>query len=380
MTQKRYSVARLEQALRAWEDACFLASCYAQVALGGDCDREEVLNDGPLVHWREYRQALRRHRGLEFNEARFIGSPRLIKTLGNAQYLPRAIARWTAESRRVFEIDDDLQTILYSTSLGRMNWSDIVWPFQSFLVSLSRSIQLDLNDPISSFDAILVSWVADAVGAQWIEFRLFNSTFETYVPLSDIERQRYERMIARKEWNELEKKIEPIGLSLFKINSTAFCLKVPDIDMPIHQAVSHLWDRMGEGRQGAQIYPECDAALHIVLGLCVYLQGLPVSSGGVWRGFARERRRDPRSLSEDGQVCSVACIYLLTEEERKVFGGSGSCAELCAHFRRAHWRRRPGFGKDASAKRTVRVRSARIRHDRLRPGELPGGTRVVTGH
>lgn len=52
--------------------------------------------------------------------------------------------------------------------------------------------------------------------------------------------------------------------------------------------------------------------------------------------------------------------------------------ELCAHFRRGHWRRPPGQGDDPTASKTVWVRPTLVRRDRLPEGALPGGSESIT--
>lgn len=88
-------------------------------------------------------------------------------------------------------------------------------------------------------------------------------------------------------------------------------------------------------------------------------------------------------MTNDADVCTVSSIYRLTPEERKLIGDHAvsrrGTVELCAHFRRGHWRRPPGKGDDPTAEKTVWVRPTLVCRDRLAAGSMPGGNRTDVG-
>lgn len=405
------TVERLEQTLCAWEDMWFSwnASVQTQAGLEGmiSSSKESPPFDGPLGNFYKFRKYLKTVNELDdirqFDRFRFLGDGSTQAMLHDIakqmnyslSTFPVALASWTMHSRRVFHISADLQVLLNSTMLDGVYWRDVNLPFRSFAVSLDIPI---VDHRGAKFDCILFG-EEPRYGKEWarptyIGVRLFHTKLGGGVRhITPDCRDDIMRAMKDGRWEHVEKTLEfvssPKTNSFFPIRLSTFFLDDSIADFPVTTHVGKLDvdDRPEEERDHGT--PETrihhDAAVRIVVGLCLYLQTLPSGSSArsEWKQHERPGRKpDPRAITNDAQVCVVSCIHKLTAEEREVTGDDKamrkkSLYELCAHFRRGHWRRPPGQGQIPDAPRTVWVRPTLVRRDRLAEGQLPGGAKTV---
>lgn len=150
--------------------------------------------------------------------------------------------------------------------------------------------------------------------------------------------------------------------------------------MKIRDTTAHVIENStsldGDDRKDASHF---EIAARIVAGLCLYLTTLPTrtSHRSEWRpADSLAKRPDPRAITTGAEVCLVSSVYELTAQEREVIErvGPRGYYELCCHFRRGTWRRKPGFGQDPTAPKVVHVRPTIVRKDRLPEGAVPGGS------
>ena len=381
----KYLVRRLDQALRLWEDTCYMTNRLGTlerylVAMGQKVDGEPVSFEGAVGNWNNFRGDLLR--GADFNEVHdkyCIGA-----ALGPLHSLPLGLGEWSRTSRRVFHLTEELLTLLSLTSLDGIRWSEVHWPLDSFLVTLDQPL-IDENG--TSFDAILLYRFEAAEG--WaVGLQLFSSKLEAYRPLTFDDRDRINKLLNRGVNGPLGKASGKIAL-WFKATSgipTSISISLPpglddclvtDSYRAIHEKLGY--DYTG-GREDGSSNSTIDAATRIVVGLCLYLATLR-SEGeeqqSSWEGIPREEsKKDPRAITREAKVCWVSSKYRLSREESDVvesFRGRAHVS-MCAHWRRGHWRRSPGQGNNPDAPKHVWVRPTLVRKDRLKPGELPGGS------
>jgi hypothetical protein len=150
----KYLVRRLDQALRLWEDTCYMTNRLGTlerylVAMGQKLDGELESLDGAITSWNDFRGDLLR--GIDLTEAhnKYCSGP-LVSPLHS---FPVSLNEWSRNSRRVFHLTEELLTLLSLTSLDGVRWSEVHWPFESFLVTLDQPL-VDENG--TSFDAILL--------------------------------------------------------------------------------------------------------------------------------------------------------------------------------------------------------------------------------
>jgi hypothetical protein len=300
--------------------------------------------------------------------------------------LPTGLHQWTKHSRRVFHLSEELLTLLSLTSLDGLNWKNVPWPFSSFLVTLEMPLIGKTGVP---YDAILVHRWNLGEGEALI-ITLFSSELERYHTITSMDRDRlrrlyrigrYEKVITQliaksKQYDAMDMKL--IGMAL-----------PPGFDdRPVEESCVDHFQRAGLEsllKEGVGVdVSVSDAACRIAVGLCLYLTTLPNNGGEHCSPWERavpqsEKKRDPHAISNEALVCTVTSIYKFSAEERETVEALRGCAhaEMCAHFRRGHWRRPPGKGNDPEASKTVWVRPTLVRKNRLKPGEVPGGALVL---
>ncbi len=381
----KFLVRRLDQALLLWEDTNYMTNRLGTlerylVAMGQKVDGEPVSFTGAVTSWNNFRGDLLR--GVDLNEAhdKYCSGP-LISPLHS---FPVSLNEWSRNSRRVFHLTEELLTLLSLTSLDGVRWSEVHWPFESFLVTLDQPL---VDDNGTSFDAILLYRLHTTEGSS-VGFQLYSSNLEAYRPLTFDDRERINKFLARGVNGPLKKASGKIT-GWFKANkeipiSLYIVLPLGVEDCLVTDSYRALYDKLGYAytgvREDGSANPVIDAAIRIVVGLCLYLATIRSEGGeqqSSWEGIPREEsKKDPRAVTREAKVCWVSSKYRLSREESDViesFRGRAHVS-MCAHWRRGHWRRSPGQGNNPDAPKHVWVRPALVRKDRLKPGELPGGS------
>jgi hypothetical protein len=405
----------LEQVLCAWEDTWFSFNAGLQIEAGltgliSSSNQSKPI-EGPLGSYHRFRNYLKTNMLSDirqFDRKTFLGDGLVLPRTYSGLYqsiikhfnyslhtFPVALASWTMHSRRVFHIAADLQVLLNSTMLDGVLWRDVKLPFKSFAVSLEIPI---VDHRGAKYDCILFG-EEPRYGKDWeketyIGVRLFHAKFGGGVRQisPDCHNDIVEAM-KRGRWEHAQKTLEyvskPETNPFFPIRICTYFLddKVKNYPVTTNIGEIDVDDRPKEFQHHAP--PEesihFDAAARIVVGLCLYLQTLPPSSSArsEWKKHERVGKKpDPRAITNDAQVCTVSCTHKLSAEERQVTGNDAqmrkkSLYELCAHFRRGHWRRPPGQGHIPDAPRIVWVRPTLVRRDRLVDGQLPGGAESI---
>jgi hypothetical protein len=386
-------IDRLNQILRVWEDACFLARA------GGTAQSELGLEplvplDGPIIHFNELRPHMLRALNVDFDEERFIGLPinqKKFQDYLNLLYtVPVNLFLWNKHSRRVFHIEEELQVLLDATSLERMTWNDIRMPFSTFAITLSRPIE----DAGAAYDCILVtSYETREKMDGLIEVRILTSMLDGYQPVLRSVKKAIERAQHIQDWQRMLDSVNS-AYTLHRESSRRKRGSVFVIDM--HQGDRLVLDSLLDMQKKGGIrgvenlpsdgIPEWDAAARIVMGMCLYLQTIPSKSPHRtdWTPLDRPKHPDPRSITEGALICTISSSYKMKREERQILGLDDkderlklTASEVRAHFRMGHWRRAPGSGNDPNAPKIVHVRPTIVRRDRLSEGALPGGTEAV---
>ena len=381
-------VYRLEQGLRTWEDLCLMHRAIANGLHRVEADHIPLA--GPIVHSHEFRTHLLNDRGREASDERFVGAKehwRALQTsLGGYFQLPVALTAWTRFSRRVFHLTSELQVLLNAVSIDTLSWGEILWPFNSFAVTLERPIR---NPTGTEYDCVVFYRVALAdgekdTGKTALFFLLLPRKLADQKLLSGFDRDMLRTAIRRHDPRKVRSVMARVNgeKRLFDLDAACFSLDTSDAQTVVTTPVTEMrfgaWD--GYPRQADGRMTHWDEAARIVVGLSVYLTTLPSSSPhrSRWVPLPKSGRLDPRAIVNEAEVCTVSSVFTLTSEEREVFGRTGAAGhELSTHFRRGHWRRRAGEGDDPSAPKVIMVRPTLVRGDRLPPGSVPGGTGTV---
>lgn len=379
------NLMRLDAFLHMWEDRCFMSSLIVRMALAGNQPPPCPL-EGPLVHWRELRSYVLGYRtGQPFDKERFLGSEKTRTFLYPDTLLPIELAAWSSSSRRVFRMSSDLQLLLEATDLGDFSFSEIPWPFDSFVLLLETPIAC-LNG--THVDAILVTTcykILDSKSTmvqihllpQEIDKREFLPTHAVHDFEDALKKGRSQRM--KKLIDRWSHTAAPFMRTFFSLDKRADASVAGSAFNTMKESVG---TKAGQSNLDANIeqYPHWDAAVRVVAGLCLYLKSLPARNNQAGDWIKPPSVPDWKAIINASEVCSVTSVHTLTAEEQQDLRGavneerSGPKHQVRAHYRRGHWRRAPGYGGDQNSPRVIHVRPTLVRRDRLPEGAAPGGS------
>ncbi|MFA5184913.1 MAG: hypothetical protein WC551_00290 [Patescibacteria group bacterium] len=383
---KRHPIHQLETALVRWEDTLMLGNLRNALDI---YPAKYEPNGNLLRSYTGFRQYLRSYRGGPFDFDRYFDDGGMFegKILHRLDvFFPPMLASWMGKSRRVFSLDRDLTNLLLQTSLEGVTWGEIRWPFETLVLTFEDS-PLASADGSCYYDCVLFGVVdyPEPIGKQ-LQAYLFSETAYMRIFFNDVERRKFKELWARGDIPNCQRKAAIAIESVLQrtnpdLESVVYSSDFKLVkDLPI-QEMPEGWISY-DGDNQAEII----LANRLVAGLCLYLNSLPSGSPQVSpvRSLSRSQRlQDPKAITNDAEICTVSSVYRLTAQEREIIGehrrANRGSVELCAHFRRGHWRRPPGKGDDPTAAKTVWVRPTLVCRDRLAPGSIPGGSQTVLG-
>jgi hypothetical protein len=332
---------------------------------------QTVLN-GPAKHWKDYRKHLTRIHQDGFDYDKFVGKvwdDAPSETFPRQRLLASQVASWMKSSRRIYRVPEDLELLLAATSLNDVNWENVRWPFDSFLITLEVPIILGGNE----IDSILVCYELG-------EKSVSNATYILAVPrnmkkmdavfIGD-QSERISRALLNKDYDYASQKLNAILTNRLRSESPEMLILSKEAfrgDGLAAHFENEVWEDVGMQK-----------ILRIVFGMLLYLQSLPASitaPSGWKRSEAVKEPGHPKKITLASEVCNIASVYKLNLQEKAVFrnGLRGAHLEVSVHYREGHWRRPPGKGSDPNFPKTVWVRPTIVRFDKLEDGGLPGGS------
>lgn len=382
----------IEKSLCAWEDYWYLWETRYHLYENSD-NAFNFPFEGSIRHWKEFR------RDLLFgwfdstsDDSNLVvgkyGVPRnMPHNSGFVQTLGNHIAIWSAKSRRVYTISNQVLDLLEITNFGNMTWEDVSFPFDAFFLKLERPI---VSNRGFSNTSILVAKLQPSMGPPRLAMRLIADSVLNYEPITKIKKDRIKKQIQRRKFESvydfinhhhdhcINRYIQGSGWFIplegesiqstinLQLEDRAFCGKATDDD------VRHTWVQIAK----------------IVVGFCFYIQSLSSNSQEVsaWKKANRAPRKalpsEKKVVTDEARGCEVTSSYVLTRQERNFLDNERSkktslSTEKNPHWRAGFWRRAPGMGNDLNAPKIIRVRPTLVRRDRLKEGELPCGSETI---
>ncbi|MFH1077907.1 MAG: hypothetical protein V1745_01320 [Patescibacteria group bacterium] len=277
-------------------------------------------------------------------------------------------------------MEKDLQVLLSQTSLDGVTWEEIPWPHESFALVFDVPV-VDASG--HSYDCLVVSTEPRTFNGRAVRMaylRLLDTRLASFRPVMRNEHQKMLKLMEKGRYNKvlnIGREWEGRTADIFFPQYLIPLEEVADVAItaPANEAVNKVYGAtLREGER-----PEWDLMIRLVAGVCLYVASLPPGSShrSDWTPLNKTQRLDPRAITNDAEICRITSVHSLTAEERDAvteLSQSGRPTyELCAHFRRGHWRRPPGKGDNPSAPRNVWVRPTLVRRDRLAPDALPRG-------
>lgn len=395
---------RLEQAVCYWEDNCFLFDNLVRIRsilrsrFSGnlpDYYKDPVIDAIPLPlplgNWYKFRDfILKASDNSEFD--RLFVEHQAYKTIfRELQYFPKQVLMWSKASRRIFQLSKELQIFLDLTSLHGIKWADVPWPFESFAIELPVPIQEPHRE--ISVDFILVSFFQTTDCTRKFGISALSTDLSHYNPLNRFERDLIKKNTSSGNITKAAKIVQTRNDRRNTIFGRPMCMgssfnfsidpRVQNLDVSTSFKDVYQMDAELRSKFTDRELSFLDSILRIVLGTCIYLSTIPGNSAhrSDWQEGCpgTGSKSDPRAISSGSKICQLSSIYKLNAEELALFEQCRGMSrqELCAHFRRGHWRRGWGEAQNPDAERTVWVRPCLVRFDRLEEGQLPGGAVTI---
>jgi len=378
-----HQLQTLENCLRSWEDYWFIYN-IGNVALRESGQKPFMKSTHAAKNYRRFRDfllTLKKSEDLlalsqfglpEFDDDQFRKIPKWYSSF------PTSIARWCCHSRRVFSLNKDLVHLLQLTNLGGVTWGQVNFPFWSFAMTLDTPV---VDAKGIAYDFLIFSIQENQKG-KTANGILFPEKCKRLSLLTKSRRRDMSSLLRNKRWAEAYSQFTK---SIGSWSSPGFHTFSFDVGDSSDGGETSIEDGFFEAKEFAKVqYPEnVDAfdfdekILRLVIGLCLYKKSVaaknpsPISG---WNPQLRSGKKDSLAITKGAEICTVASIYKLTDDEREVVDSGKSSSEMSCHFREGHWRRPPGLGSDPTAEKTVWVRPALVRRDRLPESGLPGGS------
>jgi len=393
---KTHKVIRFEQALRIWEDGCFVP---ATILKYGDEQMKELYKfemTGAIANYHKLRTALIKT-SEPFNPNDYLGNDAFADYMAEIYWLPLNLFLWTRSSRRLFQFSQDMQTLLSAISLERVTWDMLNLPFDSFAINLPEP----LDDGLGwKFDCIFIADVTDFMrkidkvkeGKRVLQYSLFSKNLDKAKTISLADKKKFKRAISNKDYNYLEfftKKYFSAGNTKdSKEISNSQNIRAGKIEFFENETVSGTFFRQEiEGKSITDdVYQQLsvvEKALHQVAVLCLYLDSLkPSEKSDVVKKIKINdgKNRNGKSISDASEVFDVKCEHCLSSEEKDALDGIRQIRRtdsVCVHWRRGYCRRMPGSGNDPNAPKLVIVKPTLVNAKFLKPDTLPVGSKSM---
>jgi hypothetical protein len=370
------NLVRLEQSLQLWEDMCFVRRINRIHARTQKVDPEK---EGRIIPGEELRRYLLTSYGKPFDTDRFIDRSELgTMNFGCVRHLPLALHTWINQSRRVYHLTGEMQTMFEATSLDGLCWNDVRWPLNSFVVTLECPL---IDEKGYTYDCLMATRTDFESKTEYGSIVLsgFCTDLDYYEPIRKedksliiraAKKNSHESRAARRfdQWDDKRVKMHLGFDDLVILN---------DPDRGISETL-----KVYEKHTHAGMIEERKIALRLVIGLCMLMQ----TSRPDKYIFRAERpkhqkiKNNPAAITDESELFLVSCEHLMDRDTREIvrnMGATHSLRKLRPHWHPGYWRRPPGKGNDPSCRKTVWVSPYPVNGFMLPENSVPLTSRTI---
>lgn len=326
-------------------------------------------------------------------------TPNFAKQLDVYRSFPYELFQWNRQSRRVFHLPHSLEAMLAAAEFPDMKWNDVLWPFDSFIITVEKPIvvrhPIDLVD--QPFDTVMVTRTAKSDGTAVVRFRWLHlpPTSGKRLGFTLSEMREFRSLLKKKPqaaarfWNRKYKEI--YKFSPFQLGSQHAELDIGEgrfediIVEPeeLHVKLGGMKDSYGNryyDESTRSFFEGLSVTIRIVVGWMLYLETLSNDSMQ-WRTPSVRAQRmiaggAPAIITEPDHICDIVGkgrihpSEVTSEPNRRCSKGF-----VRPHWRRAHYKRPRGSTPDAP--KSVRIPPVLVRADLVPLYGIIGGTRTV---
>lgn len=369
----RFPIARIEEVLQSWEDNAF---CEAATVVATRKAKGWNVLDAADLRYRTFRTELLSARPeMRFDSERF--GPIFGRLNGGKKWFYGRdafhIFNWVAHSRRVYEVTEEMATLLMSTTLDGLLWSDVRWPFDAFAVTVPQPVQIGRD----RYDCFMVACSSLSHGRVFIHGSGPNRS--PWQRISEDDRRKARRWAEGRRLNELEQFLKKNDVHRDAHAPPTLYLTVETDKVAIEDTHAIIGRNGFQGTLRGEESAQTTPVFRLIAGLCLYLSSLTPRQNAVAIGVGQTvHTLDKTAVTDGAEVATVAnCHILSSEEHASLDAPQRRPGEIPAHWRAGHWRRQPGKGTDPSAPHCVWVSPTMVRRDRLPDDGVPGGTKTI---
>lgn len=387
-------IEQLENLIRLWEDQQFLTKMLYTVEGLSRTPPVEVGFSGPTANFEGLRNHIVKNaQSGNFDYRKFVNSEEKIDVLSSrGLVIPPALFSWNRYSRRVFHITRDLQTLLSATSLDGIDWSEVQWPFRSFLLVLDEPLEYLGN----RFSSILVTEIGSIIApikhTTRLSFMFLSENLETYKPL---DRAKIIQRATPRKWDQMKmaRKLSHIEGDFYEgfdfvVTDGAYKISGPIMGLLSSSSIPEPEPVSGSAEATTDDsyvrYSLFEKALHLVVSVCMYLSTLPPKKfPDDWQPREKEMEPigeyNPAAITTPNGIFTIACESTLSRESQETVAAiteSRISREKRPHWRRGHWRKVWGGRNNPEAPR-IWIHPSLINKHRLPPHSLPVGSRTT---
>lgn len=348
---------RMNGLLTRWESVCFLRGINTLVQTGS-------LPDGACKHFDKFRSYIFKNAGKRMADSAFLNFMRFPpgidpNELEVTAYIPLTVLSWHHSSRRIFHMPSETQNLLDATSLERILWKEVRFPFNSFVVTLEDPL---VSDDGICFDTFVVSKIDTFLpdhnrkGEDIWELRLLPQNLSQKIEINKSDRKKLMVLAKNRSTNELIRMTNFIAeyhRQHGDIKTPTICFFPDEIQ---NYTITESLPKFGEinGQPDMCKDAAIDSAIHIFVNLCIYLENYGGHESRSPKNSKSKNRRSKKStysdafVSSESELFTVPCHFDMKKSTMKkivdFIKESKASHEKRAHWRRAHWRRKPGHG------------------------------------
>jgi hypothetical protein len=392
---------RLQEMLEYWQDLCWYWESRLRAEVGYVPDDPMVV-PSHITKWKEFEQIVFDNTIPAISIEEWGVPPELYQEFRGfigMHLFPLEFFEWSRKSRRVFNLPQGLCQVLGQATYPEVRWKDVLWPFDSFVITLEYPIQCeDMPGVWSRYDAILVTKIPET---GHVELRMMRAphTDKKKRRIPDKSKRRFELLLKRgdekktvdflgKTWTTWSSNMKSspgwrtchlVGKHKLSSNDK---VKIDPEDLmskPSDEMMERVRYTWGSEEYLWMVEPISWAA-KIAVGWCLYLQTL--SSLQVSWAIKKTNIQKIGSRGVTGVITNVDNICTVLGEARldpSSYGVNDQPSQDSGLFKRPHWRRahyRRPRGSHPRALKTVAVPPLLIRKDLIPFFGIIGGTKT----
>ncbi len=314
--------------------------------------------------------------------------PDITALMDHYDEFPFEFFAWNRSSRKVFHLPKELEMPLASAEFpDDLLWSDLMWPHESFTISLEAPLEFPLHDGmIEKYDAIMLTRMDHPAGFTRVMLRLFQ------VPPSEVNTSALDAAnTLKREFYQLihKKKIVAADRARLQYESALYDTGRKrgakqgsaslTIDVGNNAGVPKLNTLLEHVFRNTKS-KLLESTLRLAFGWILYLEGIGSERISVTPSAVPEQKGMPRNLQvitspdEVWNILGRGTLHSSTATERD------HEVTPSGRFQRPHWRRghlRRPSGSLITAEKTVRVPPVLVREDLVPLYGVVGGTTTV---